>query len=49
MVTIPFAALVVLMPEDISFSPGIVTYTKKKRLVDNVHTLRLKLLQLVFC
>ena len=30
MVTIPFAALVVLMPEDISFSPGIVTYTKKK-------------------
>ena len=48
MVTIPFAALVVLMPEDISFTPGIVTYTKKK-LVDNVHTLRLKLLQLVFC
>ena len=30
MVTIPFAALVVLMPEDISFSSGIATYTKKK-------------------
>ena len=29
MVPIPFAALVVLMPEDISFSPGIVTYTEK--------------------
>ena len=30
MVTIPFAALVVLMPEDISFTSGIATYTKKK-------------------